>query len=72
MITNKNTILYCGLHVADGIWLEVSETLHYWTTATGAWGIGILLGVCVTNMPLRMRPHVHANVIGGRFQYALI
>ena len=27
------------------IWLELSETSHYWTAAKDAWGIGILLGL---------------------------
>ena len=45
LITNKITILCCGLHVADGILLEVSETLHHWTAATDGWGIDILLGL---------------------------
>ena len=46
----------CGLYVADGIWLEVSETLHYWSAAKDGWSIGILLG---------LRQRVHATTDEG-------
>ena len=45
-----------NLYVPDGILLEVSETLHYWTAATDGWGIGILLG---------LRQRVDATTDGG-------